>query len=1309
MSKTLAGFTMILTAMLQTGWARAQSEVSLPSSVKIVWDREKAWHEITPTRERVCLNGLWCWQPGKADAEAVPAGSWGAFKVPAAWPGRGDYMMKDSMSLFRHDSWKDVNLGAVSAAWYQREFCIPKEWAGRKIVLQASYLNSFATVFIDGKKTGHLYFPAGDLDITAACANGEKHVVSMLVVAIPLNTVMKSYGDSNAPKDVKDVHVAQRGLCGDVFIMGFPAAASVAEVKIDTSVRSGEISLDSKFNALDTAGEYSLRVQIAEKDKTVKEFTTKPFKGADAKNGHIATVEKWKAEKLWDVHTPQNTYQLQLTLLDSNGKALDTYFSQRFAYREMWIDGRDFYLNGSRIFLSAIPVDNASSSVACSTYEAARETFLRMKTFGINFVYTHNYGCQPGDHLSFDELLRAADDTGMLVSLSQPHFGHYSWDAADADESNGYVRHAEFYCRVAGNHPSVVCYSTSHNACGYNDDMNPDLIDGIYQNLNQWSVAAQKKALRAEAIIKRIDPARFVYHHSSGNLGSMHTSNFYPNWTPIQELSDWYEHWATKGVKPMFMCEYGAPFTWDFAMYRGYYGTDPKSGKPIRNFGSASCPWEFCMAEWDAQFYGDRAFKCSELEKECLRFETRNLKSGKTGWHRWDYPQECLGSTAPADRLGVLAAYYTDNFRSYRTWGVSAISPWEHHVLFDKREGVSRDRKEFKVDWDNLQRPGYSPDFTEGRYEAMHMAYERSDWTPNVAGQAVIRSNMPLLAYIGGKAAAFTSKDHNFLAGESFEKQLIIINNSRETVSCECSWSLGLVKPIAGTKTVSIKTGEQERIPLRFELPADTAAGAHEISATVKFSNGETQKDNFAIHVMPKPQAAKTSGKIALFDPKGETAKWLGTMGVTAQTVDATADLSAVETLIIGKAALTVGGAAPDVTRVRDGLRVVIFEQEPDVLEQRFGFRIDEYGLRNVYKRTPDHPILAGIDTENLRDWKGEATIVPPRRKVANSDNYHGLPTVKWCGMDMTHIWRCGNRGAVASVLIEKPACGDFLPLIDGGYSLQYSPLMEYREGKGLVLFCQLDVTGRTESDPAGETIGRNILQYVSNWKPAPARRLVYAGDAAGKAHLEKCGFTFAPYDGGTLAPDQVLLAAPGSGQSLSSHATQIAASLKSGGKLLAMGLDENEANPLLPSKVSMKKAEHICAFFEPPALNTTLAGIGPADVHNREPRELPLVTGGATVLGDGVLARAEGADAVICQMVPWQFEYKNPQNAKRTFRRASFTLTRLLSNMGVASNVPLLSNVKTAADEKNDKRWLSGLYLDQPETWDNPYRFFRW
>ena len=48
----------------------------------------------------------------------------------------------------------------------------------------------------------------------------------------------------------------------------------------------------------------------------------------------------------------------------------------------------------------------------------------------------------------------------------------------------------------------------------------------------------------------------------------------------------------------------------------------------------------------------------------------------------------------------------------------------------------------------------------------------------------------------------------------------------------------------------------------------------------------------------------------------------------------------------------------------------------------------------------------------------------------------HG-PTVQWCDIPVTRLWRCGNRGNVASVLIEKPARGDFLPILDGGYSLQ--------------------------------------------------------------------------------------------------------------------------------------------------------------------------------------------------------------------------------------------------------------------------------
>ena len=160
----------------------------------------------------------------------------------------------------------------------------------------------------------------------------------------------------------------------------------------------------------------------------------------------------------------------------------------------------------------------------------------------------------------------------------------------------------------------------------------------------------------------------------------------------------------------------------------------------------------------------------------------------------------------------------------------------------------------------------------------------------------------------------------------------------------------------------------------------------------------------------------------------------------------------------------------------------------------------------------------------------------------------------------------------------------------------------------------------------------------------------------------------------------------------------------------LAIGLDQADVKPLLPN-VAMKKAEHIAAYFEPLGTTSPLAGVASADVHNRDPKEFPLVSGGATVVGDGVLATAENDNVVFCQLVPWQFDYaKEKYNRKRTFRRTSFLVTRLLGNMGVQGSTPLLARFGSpVAAAKAEKRWLDGLYLDQPEEWDDPYRFFRW
>ena len=62
---SLAALVSILLVPQPVGRAEEDS-VPLPRNVRAVWDLSKAERETTPTRERVCINGLWRWQPAEA-------------------------------------------------------------------------------------------------------------------------------------------------------------------------------------------------------------------------------------------------------------------------------------------------------------------------------------------------------------------------------------------------------------------------------------------------------------------------------------------------------------------------------------------------------------------------------------------------------------------------------------------------------------------------------------------------------------------------------------------------------------------------------------------------------------------------------------------------------------------------------------------------------------------------------------------------------------------------------------------------------------------------------------------------------------------------------------------------------------------------------------------------------------------------------------------------------------------------------------------------------------------------------------------
>jgi len=93
------------------------------------------------------------------------------------------------------------------------------------------------------------------------------------------------------------------------------------------------------------------------------------------------------------------------------------------------------------------------------------------------------------------------------------------------------------------------------------------------------------------------------------------------------------------------------------------------------------------------------------------------------------------------------------------------------------------------------------------------------------------------------------------------------------------------------------------------------------------------------------------------------------------------------------------------------------------------------------------------------------------------------------------------------------------------------------------------------------------------------------------------------------------------------------------------------------------------------------------------------------------VLAVAEDPDVVFCQLAPWQFDYSGDKmNVKRTFRRFSCLVTRVLGNMGCDGSTPLVERFSSPVTaSETEGRWLKGFYLDEPQEFDDPYRTFNW
>ncbi|MBN2712434.1 MAG: beta galactosidase jelly roll domain-containing protein, partial [Planctomycetes bacterium] len=719
--------------------------------------------------------------------------------------------------------------------------------------------------------------------------------------------------------------------------------------------------------------------------------------------------------------------------------------------------------------------------------------------------------------------------------------------------------------------------------------------------------------------------------------------------------------WAKDGVKPVFFVEWGLPHIASWSSYRGPHF--------IWRTPAYQSLW---ASEFIAPYLGQEAYNLNGMMRDAVRREERLFAEGK------EFVWSNLSAIWRGDDKSyrdVQARFASENWRAHRTWGLSAMLPWDQQGFWvrTKRLSTVNNPDAFK----NLKRPGIVPDKIN---PGSQYIYDRTDdgWVATNLGATMKRWNRPVIAYVGGNGKNWNERSHIFTKGEVFEKQLISVNDSREALNAKWEWSVKASganeKLISGSADVSVEAGE----PSFFAINVDTSKldpGAYRIVALFAVGTAEEQSDEFSFTVIPPVDKPELKSRIALFDPAEKSKALLDNLGVAYKEVNADSDMSGFDLLILGRESVSSNGAIPSIAGVRNGLRVLVFEQSADVLEKRLGFRINVHGMRTAYIRSAGNPVFSGIDESMLRDWRGAATMTAPYLE--------NLPEVEasnpkwfWAGIENTRVWRCGNTGNVASVLIEKPSVGNWKALADCGFDLQYSPLLEYREGKGKVVFCQLDVSSRTESEPAVQRIVANLLVVLDKPALVAVRPVVSRGGAEIKSLLESLGVIAADFDGSAGAERCLIVAGPEEkdGAALRKLA-------ESGAHVLALGLGENTLKALLPGEEigTVKAIPSYVAKFDSPWVD----GISNAELHCRSELSLPgfMKTGESSNEFFKVVETGKGV-IIVSQIAPWMLDYKKKMYLRTSYRRNLYMVGQLLRNLGAPANSPLLGMLQKPGEQ---------------------------
>ena len=494
------------------------------------------------TRRRVCLNGMWDFFPIlEAEPrhgpvlEALPPlpkpGEWKRFQVPATWK-----QVSGVWSAYYYDMPKEWC--KAHRAWYRREFKVPRAMRGKRVKLQFNGVLVYAEMFVNNKSVGKHYCGVTPftIDITDAVRFGQANSLRVYVVNQNIHFIKKPksrYNFSVRAPLYYSYSQNSAGIWGDVFLLGEPET-TVSDAFVMTSVRKQTITAQV---SLQNSGATSVRAGVTPvvKDldgKVVKRFAPRTVAVKPGKEAVLKFQSKWLNPRLWSPEDP-HLYRLHTQVM-VNGALKDEHF-QRFGFREFWIEGRNFLLNGRRVSLFGDWI----GARACTSPTWQRPEFLRLffKTFKeANYLGTRLQaaGIPPC-------ALDICDEIGFPVIATGISDSARFFDPAYADEATRHAqKDARDWVRRNRNHPSILIWSTE------NEDDPAGSGEKVLERYREIDRA-----------VINMDPTRPFVHD-----GNRHCGGDLKGWAPIKNYHytggaislerqiHQFDQWSRDGKKP---------------------------------------------------------------------------------------------------------------------------------------------------------------------------------------------------------------------------------------------------------------------------------------------------------------------------------------------------------------------------------------------------------------------------------------------------------------------------------------------------------------------------------------------------------------------------------------------------------------------------------------------------------------------------------------------------------------------------------------------------------------------------------------